>query len=507
MQRGAALASQRGGLAHEPARFLVTDTRRQREDQALGHDLPARGPEVDAHALGVHLQPTEHLGHVRGRSSCCGEYAGDAFPLGVPGPDRAFVLLDDAAGQERGVGVRPARARQSQDGPDRVALVRERRRSAAALAVRLAQLTDLCLRHQHDVQRDLAERTGQDRERRSEGRDAHARGVPGNDRLRQAELARHPASDVRSIVAERGQRARRAAELHGQPVACVEHEPARLEHADEPRRGLDAEGRRQGLLEQRARHHRRRAMTLGERGARGCHLRDIDQHELEGAPADEHRRRVDDVLAGRPVVHVAGGLASHRRAQCTHERLGRVAGPAPLARRCARGRRDRPGTRRRSARRPRPGSGRPLPRPAPAPARCRAWPGARRDRRARRAGPAARRSRRTRLDALEPDVVLGQHRGGRARGDDVAQLRQLELPLERVAARASGAASTSSTTRSARRARRAAGRSPSRHRAAPGCPSRASSRAPPPGSRTSAIARLRPFAPVGGTMCAASPAR
>ena len=72
-------------------------------------------------------------------------------------------------------------------------------------------------------------------------------------------------------------------------------------------------------------------MALGERGARGCHVRDIDQHELEGAPADQHRRRVDDVLAGRPVVHVAGGFTSHRRAQCTHERLGRVTGPAPLA--------------------------------------------------------------------------------------------------------------------------------------------------------------------------------
>ena len=71
----------------------------------------------------------------------------------------------------------------------------------------------------------------------------------------------------------------------------------------------------------------------------------------------------------------------------------------------------------------------------------------------------------------------------------------------------SGGASTSSTTRSARRATRGAGRCPSTHAARRRRRRRRTLRSAAASTRTSATARLSPFAPVGGTMCAASPAR
>ena len=134
--------------------------------------------------------------------------------------------------------LRPACTGERERRSDRVALVRERGGSAAALAGGLAQLADLGLGHEHDVERDLAERARQRREGRSQGGDAHARGVPGQRGLLQGELARHAAHDLGAVLAQGGQRAGRAAQLHGQPVARVDTQPPGLEHADEPRRGL-----------------------------------------------------------------------------------------------------------------------------------------------------------------------------------------------------------------------------------------------------------------------------
>ena len=111
-------------------------------------------------------------------------------------------------------------------------------------------------------------------------------------------------------------------------------------------------------------------------------------------------------------------------------------------------------------------------------------------------------------DALEPDVVLGERawprpstsgRSGAARAGAAGRSRRRPD---------GGAASTSSTRRSAPRARPGAGRSPSRRRAAPRSPL-AYQRDERLGehAHVARSARLSPFAPVGGTMCAASPAR
>ncbi len=93
-------------------------------------------------------------------------------------------------------------------------------------------------------------------------------------------------------------------------------------------------------------------MRLGELRAGRGDPGDVRQYELERPPADEHRGRVDDVLAGRSVVHVAGRIAADGGAQRTDERLGGIADAPSLA--CdevtveelrATGRGDRPGCR------------------------------------------------------------------------------------------------------------------------------------------------------------------
>ena len=109
----------------------------------------------------------------------------------------------------------------------------------------------------------------------------------------------------------------------------------------------------------------------------------------------------------------------------------------------------------------------------------------------------------------EPDrqagVVLGQPGGaGLARGDP-AQLGQLEL--RRRTGRRWCAASWSSTRRSGCSARPGAARCRSRRRRGAGRPCAAARPRAGASRPTSATARLRPLAPVGGTMCAASPAR
>ncbi len=105
------------------------------------------------------------------------------------------------------------------------------------------------------------------------------------------------------------------------------------------------------------------------------------------------------------------------------------------------------------------------------------------------------------------DIVLRKRCGGGARAHDVLELRALQLVAGSRRPSGSDAASTSSTTKNARRATRAAGTSPNTHpadRCLPDLKNAPSARA---SARTSATARFMPLAPVGGTMCAASPAR
>ena len=104
------------------------------------------------------------------------------------------------------------------------------------------------------------------------------------------------------------------------------------------------------------------------------------------------------------------------------------------------------------------------------------------------------------------DVVLGEARRRGPRGAHVAQLGELEPrsngrrpaevqhrrhPQEKCCAPPDAAQARRRSTRRGRTRRRR----------------RTSASSAPASTRTSATARFRPFAPVGGTMCAASPAR
>ena len=70
-------------------------------------------------------------------------------------------------------------------------------------------------------------------------------------------------------------------------------------------------------------------MGLGECCARSGHASELIADQLESPPRNEHRGTIDDVLARRTEVDVAGRLASDNLPQSAHERLRRVAGRAP----------------------------------------------------------------------------------------------------------------------------------------------------------------------------------
>ena len=56
-------------------------------------------------------------------------------------------------------------------------------------------------------------------------------------------------------------------------------------------------------------------MSTGERGTAAGEPVELREHERDGATRDEHRGRVDDVLARRPEVDVVGGLVADRLAR------------------------------------------------------------------------------------------------------------------------------------------------------------------------------------------------
>ena len=117
----------------------------------------------------------------------------------------------------------------------------------------------------------------------------------------------------------------------GQPLGQDAPEPAAgLEDPDEPAGRLEPERRRHGLLEQGAGGHRRLAMLAREAAHAAATRSSSRQDEPEGAARDEHRGRVEDVLARRAPVDVAGGVVADGLAQRPDERLDRVAGRAAL---------------------------------------------------------------------------------------------------------------------------------------------------------------------------------
>ena len=178
-------------------------------------------------------------------------------------------------------------------------------------ARRLGDLAHLALREEHDVAADLRGRARGSVQCRAELRDALAVRVPGEHGLREPELLCVEPDDLGCLVSESGEGSCGAAELRCEPLVSHGGEsPARLEHRDEPACRLQPERRRHRLLEEGARSHRRRAVGTGERGTSVGEPVELREHEFDGTARDEHRGRVDDVLARRAQVDVVGSLVA-----------------------------------------------------------------------------------------------------------------------------------------------------------------------------------------------------
>ena len=218
-------------------------------------------------------------------------------------------------------GERTARAGQRR--LDRVPLLRHRRRAATR---RLAHFVHLRLGEQDDVEPDLSADSRDRRERRAELGDAHAVRVPRQRRHGQLELPRERVDDAHAVVPQRRERPGRPAELHREAALTDLLETrAGIEQRDEPAGRDQAERGRDRLLEERSRRHRRRAVLAGERRARVCCRVDVSQHQSHRVAGDEHRRRVEHVLARRPQMDEALVLLADAGTERTDERLRGVA--------------------------------------------------------------------------------------------------------------------------------------------------------------------------------------
>ena len=173
---------------------------------------------------------------------------------------------------------------------------------------------------------------GSDRKRRAELGDSRPVRVPGRDRLGQLELAREQPEHLGTAVTERRRCPGGTAQLDGEPlVADSDERCSRLEHGDEPACRFEAERDRLRLLQQRPPDHRRDAMGVRELRALLGNGPEALQDQPQHPARDEHRRRVQDVLARRAEVDVLGrAVVPDRLSQGTDERLDRVARRATL---------------------------------------------------------------------------------------------------------------------------------------------------------------------------------
>ena len=238
------------------------------------------------------------------------------------------MLLDAGREQDRRLRMRMADARNCEHRRDRVALVRHRRGAAGRS---LRDLGDLGLREQNNVAGDLAERAGGTCQRSGKVGERRANGVPGHGRLAQVELRRVEPKQLEAVVAERCERTARAAELSRQVRGDRRDAASVLDDADQPPGCLHTEGGRHRLLQQRPRGEHGAAMLLGETRTEVGDAGELVVEDVAGALGDQHRRRVEDVLARRAAMHVLGVLAdalAHR----PHQRLDGIADGAALLR-------------------------------------------------------------------------------------------------------------------------------------------------------------------------------
>ena len=199
--------------------------------------------------------------------------------------------------------------------------------SGARVAAALADLAYLRLRQQRDIPGDLADRGRDPGQGGGQVDDPQPVGMPGQHGPGQAQFLSQQCHDPGAVVAERRERARRAAELHGQPLRADHGQPfPGFVQAGQPARCHQAERDGNSLLEQRPADHDRGPVRVGEPGRGGRGLGQVGQHGAAGPLGQQHRGRVHDVLAGRSPVHGTRRRLRDRPGQGPGQRGHRVAG-------------------------------------------------------------------------------------------------------------------------------------------------------------------------------------
>ena len=189
-------------------------------------------------------------------------------------------------------------------------------------ATSLADLADLRLGQQGDIARDLAEHRRDAGQRGAQVDDPQPVRVPGQYRHGQAEFGGEQRGDPLAGFAERGERARRAAELDREPRTHRIEPGAGLVQAGQPAGCDQSEGHGDGLLEQGPADHDRVPVRGGQPGRGVSRPGQVGRDDVDGPLGQQHRGGVHDVLAGGPAVNSAdrglGYLPRQRAGQPGH---------------------------------------------------------------------------------------------------------------------------------------------------------------------------------------------
>ena len=190
----------------------------------------------------------------------------------------------------------------------------------------VAHLADLRLGEQDEVERRFGDRRRDRTEGAGEVRDPGPFRMPRSDRLAQPQLVREEPHDRRSILTERRERARGAPQLDRKALAADDGQSlgGRVQ-TGQPDGGLRPERRRDRLLEERPPGHDRRAVGVRQAGGGIGRAVEVLEDGRTGTGGDEHRRRVQDVLARRAAVDVGRRRAADRPRQRLDQRHDRIA--------------------------------------------------------------------------------------------------------------------------------------------------------------------------------------
>ncbi len=317
------------GTVHDVVRLATAQHGGEAHHHLLARDQPACGGEVLAHARGVHDQPFRE--EARLGQGAMGQHHGLAQHqrLGLPGAGAALQVLRHGGEHLPHQRMHPARLRQDVFAAYRVALLRHGAAAAAAGDVRLVHLGHLGLHHEHDVGRDLGQRAAEQAAEGDDFRQPVARHMPGDVGRVQPEFARQLLMHGQPLLAQRGQRAGRTAELQPQRAGFELVQP--LLHRDQRRKPdghLVAEGDGQGVLEMGAPGHHRAGMGAGHAREALDGAGEFRAEQLQRLTQLQHHGAVHDVLGGGAPMGPSPRFRPRQRRELldqAHHRITRVA--------------------------------------------------------------------------------------------------------------------------------------------------------------------------------------